>query len=102
MVHPNISYPPSLPQACQLPLFEYVAERMCDLCYLRAWYSKYGGCRAIKSLYERMSFKWVLDHQYMFLKALLFVINDLTMEVNNHVVAVIRVATKQKRSLGCT
>ncbi|XP_035826346.1 transformation/transcription domain-associated protein isoform X2 [Aplysia californica] len=70
-------------RACQLPLFEYVAERMCDLCYLRAWYSKYGGCRAIKSLYERMSFKWVLDHQYMFLKALLFVINDLTMEVSS-------------------
>ena len=38
-------------------------------------------CLAIQSLYERMSFKWVLDHQYTFLKALLYVINDLTNEV---------------------
>ncbi|GFN80649.1 transformation/transcription domain-associated protein [Plakobranchus ocellatus] len=70
-------------RACQLPLFEYVAEKMCDLCYLQAWYSKYGGCLAIKSLYERMSFKWVLEHQYTFLKALLYVINDLTNEVSS-------------------
>ncbi|XP_055874365.1 transformation/transcription domain-associated protein-like isoform X5 [Biomphalaria glabrata] len=70
-------------RACQLPLFEYVAEKMCDLCYNRAWYSKYGGCLAIKSLYDRMSFKWVLEHQYTFLKALLFVINDLTSEVSS-------------------
>ncbi|KAH9524764.1 hypothetical protein Btru_027783 [Bulinus truncatus] len=70
-------------RACQLPLFEYVAEKMCDLCYNRAWYSKYGGCLAIKSLYERMNFKWVLEHQYTFLKALLFVINDLTTEVSS-------------------
>ncbi|KAH9524763.1 hypothetical protein Btru_027782, partial [Bulinus truncatus] len=70
-------------RACQLPLFEYVAEKMCDLCYSRAWYSKYGGCLAIKSLYERMNFKWVLEHQYTFLKALLFVINDLTTEVSS-------------------
>ncbi|BFZ01386.1 hypothetical protein BsWGS_04423 [Bradybaena similaris] len=70
-------------RACQLPLFEYLAEKMCDLCYCRAWYSKYGGCLALKSLYERMSFKWVLEHQYTFLKALLYVIKDLTNEVSS-------------------
>ena len=30
-------------RACQLPLFDYLVERMCALCYGRAWYSKYGG-----------------------------------------------------------
>ena len=30
-------------QACQLPLFEYLVEKMCALCYERAWYAKLGG-----------------------------------------------------------
>ena len=30
-------------QACQLPLFEYLVEKMCSLCYDRAWYAKFGG-----------------------------------------------------------
>lgn len=30
-------------RACQLPLYEYMAEKMCSLCYERAWYSKLGG-----------------------------------------------------------
>ena len=68
-------------RACQLPLFEYLVERMCALCYERAWYAKLGGCMAIKSLVDRMALKWVLDHQFVFLKALLFVMMDLTGEV---------------------
>lgn len=70
-------------RACKLPLMEYLAERMCSLCYDRAWYAKLGGCIAIKFLFERMAFKWVLDHQYVFLKALLFVMMDLTGEVSS-------------------
>lgn len=31
---------------------------------------------------ERMSQRWVLDHQFVFLKALLFVMMDLTGEVS--------------------
>lgn len=64
-----------------MPLFEYLVERMCALCYERAWYAKLGGCMAIKSMVERMALKWVLDHQFVFLKALLFVMMDLTGEV---------------------
>lgn len=70
-------------RACKLPLMEYLAERMCSLCYDRAWYAKLGGCIAIKFLFERMAFKWVLEHQYVFLKALLFVMMDLTGEVSS-------------------
>ncbi|XP_046480160.1 transformation/transcription domain-associated protein [Neodiprion pinetum] len=70
-------------RACQLPLMEYLAERMCSLCYERAWYAKLGGCTAIKFLYERMATKWVLDHLFVFLKALMFVMMDLTGEVSN-------------------
>ncbi|XP_058799221.1 transformation/transcription domain-associated protein [Phymastichus coffea] len=70
-------------RACQLPLMEYLAERMCSLCYERAWYSKLGGCMAIKFLFERMSTKWVLNHMFVFLRALIFVMMDLTGEVSN-------------------
>lgn len=42
-----------------------------------------GGCIAIKFLFERMTLKWVLAHQYTFLKALLFVMMDLTGEVSS-------------------
>ncbi|XP_033731686.1 transformation/transcription domain-associated protein-like, partial [Pecten maximus] len=70
-------------KACQLPMFDYLVERMCSLCYDRAWYAKCGGCLAIKFMYERMSLKWVLEHQFTFLKALLFVMMDLTKEVSS-------------------
>lgn len=68
-------------QACRLPLFEYLAERMCSLCYDRAWYAKLGGCIAVSFLYERMSIRWVYQHLLVFVKAQLFVMMDLTGEV---------------------
>lgn len=70
-------------RACQLPLMEYVAEKMCSLCYERAWFAKLGGCIGIKFLFERMATKWVLNHLFVFLKALIFVMMDLTEEVSN-------------------
>lgn len=62
---------------------EYLAEKMCALCYDRAWYAKLGGCHAIKQLYEHCHPIWVYGHLYGFLKALLFVMMDLTGEVSS-------------------
>nr|CAD7586473.1 unnamed protein product [Timema genevievae] len=73
----------SLHRACQLPLMEYMAERMCSLCYERAWYSKMGGCYAIKFMFEKLDRCWVFEHLFSFLKALLFVMMDLTGELAN-------------------
>lgn len=70
-------------RASQLPLIEYLADKMCSLCYERAWYSKLGGCIAIKFLFEKMPVKWVFAHQYQFLRALLFVMMDLAGEVSS-------------------
>ena len=44
-------------RACRLPLMEYLADCMCNLCYERAWYAKLGGCIAIKFLFERMDMR---------------------------------------------
>lgn len=60
-------------RACQLPVMEYLAEKMKALCYERAWYAKLGGCIAIKFLFENMDTKWILKHLFVFLKALIFV-----------------------------
>lgn len=35
-------------RACRLPMMQYLAERMSALCYERPWYSKMGGCTALK------------------------------------------------------
>ncbi|CAH1997935.1 unnamed protein product [Acanthoscelides obtectus] len=69
--------------ACRLPLIEYLSEKMCALCYERAWYAKLGGCIAIKFMFERCALKWVYEHMFTFLKALLFVMMDLTGEVSS-------------------
>lgn len=68
-------------QACQLPLFSYIVERLCACCYEQAWYAKLGGVVSIKFLMERLPLIWVLQNQQTFLKALLFVMMDLTGEV---------------------
>nr|XP_039255466.1 transformation/transcription domain-associated protein-like [Styela clava] len=70
-------------RASKLPLFSYLVDRMCACCYDRAWYAKYGGCIAIRYLMEQMPLKWVLEQQFVFLRALLFVMMDLTSEVSS-------------------
>ncbi|KAA0197800.1 hypothetical protein HAZT_HAZT001767 [Hyalella azteca] len=69
-------------RASRLPLMEYLAVKMCQLCYERAWYAKHGGCLAIKILCENMPLKWVLQHQFAFLRALMYVMMDLSGEVS--------------------
>ncbi len=77
-------------RACRLPIMEYLADCMCNLCYERAWYAKLGGCIAIKFLFERMDLRWVYHHQFNFLKALLFIMMDLTGEVSSGAVDMAR------------
>lgn len=58
-------------------------ERLCACCYEQAWYAKLGGVVSIKFLMERLPLTWVLQNQQTFLKALLFVMMDLTGEVGD-------------------
>ncbi|XP_028989558.1 transformation/transcription domain-associated protein isoform X1 [Betta splendens] len=82
-------------RACQLPLFSYIVERLCACCYEQAWYSKLGGVVSIKFLMERLPLIWVLQNQLTFLKALLFVMMDLTGEVSNGAVAMAKTTLEQ-------
>ncbi|XP_046847243.1 transformation/transcription domain-associated protein-like isoform X2 [Xenia sp. Carnegie-2017] len=69
-------------KALQLPLFEYLLEKLCQCCYERSWFAKAGGCRSIAFLMKTMPSKWVIEHQLSFAKALMFVMMDLTNEVS--------------------
>ncbi|XP_051789631.1 transformation/transcription domain-associated protein isoform X2 [Erpetoichthys calabaricus] len=82
-------------RACQLPLFSYIVERLCACCYEQAWYAKLGGVVSIKFLMERLPLIWVLQNQQTFLKALLFVMMDLTGEVSNGAVAMSKTTLEQ-------
>ncbi|XP_065219244.1 transformation/transcription domain-associated protein isoform X2 [Planococcus citri] len=70
-------------RACELPIMEYLVEKVCALCYERPWYAKLGGCEAIRFLYTKMAINWVYKHLYTFVKAQLFVMMDLSGEVSN-------------------
>lgn len=82
----SVSLAGSRERACQLPLFEYMLERFCSLCYERAWYSKYGGCVTLRHFFDRMTLRWLLGHQSVLLKAMLFVIKDLCGELSSGVI----------------
>lgn len=70
-------------RACRLPMMQYLAEKMAALCYERPWYSKMGGCIALKFLYQNMAMRWLYQHLFIFLKAFMFIIMDLTGEVSS-------------------
>ncbi|XP_058123036.1 transcription-associated protein 1 [Anopheles ziemanni] len=70
-------------RACRLPLMNYLGEKMAALCYERPWYSKMGGCIALKFLYQNMALRWLYQHLFVFLKAFMFIIMDLTGEVSS-------------------
>ncbi|KAG1661730.1 Transformation/transcription domain-associated protein [Nymphon striatum] len=92
----------SLERACRLPIWEYMAEKMCSLCYDKAWYAKHGGCTAIKFLCEKMHLTWILEHQFVFLRALLSVVMDLTGEVSYGVVEMAKTNINHMLELCCT
>ncbi|XP_052871771.1 transcription-associated protein 1 isoform X2 [Anopheles cruzii] len=70
-------------RACRLPLMNYLGEKMAALCYERPWYAKMGGCIALKFLYQNMALRWLYQHMFVFLKAFMFIIMDLTGEVSS-------------------
>jgi len=64
-------------QACQLPMFEYMAEKMAALCYERAWYTKLGGsvlqCCGQFSLFMNYSLAIILNWIQVFIAKLIFI-----------------------------
>lgn len=68
-------------RASNLPLMQYLAERMINLCYKKAWYAKKGGCVGLKYLSEHLSIQWLFTNLFSIIKAHLYVIRDLSDDV---------------------
>lgn len=68
-------------RACRLPMMQYLADRMINLCYENSWYAKKGGCIALKYLCEQMTITWLYANLFSIIKAHLFIIRDLSDDV---------------------
>lgn len=64
-----------------LALFDYLAEKVCQLCYERSWFAKKAGCFVIRLLRKRMPFVWLLNNCYSFIRSLMFILVAVTGEV---------------------
>lgn len=73
-------------RACELPLINYLVKKMYELCYTRAWFSKMGGCIAIRYFTDQMPLGWLFRYLTRFVRALLYVMSDLTGELSSGVV----------------
>jgi transformation/transcription domain-associated protein len=69
------------PNLVNLALFDYLAEKVGQLCYERSWYAKKAGCFVIRLLSRRMPFIWVLNNSYAFIRSLMFILVAVTGEV---------------------
>lgn len=79
--HPNELDSIYRPNLVNLALFDYLAERVCQLCYERSWYAKKAGCFVIRLLARRMPFVWLLNNCYAFIRSLMFILVAVTGEV---------------------
>lgn len=70
-------------RACELPLVNYLVKSMYELCYTRAWFSKMGGCISIRFFTDNMPIGWLFRYLTRFVRALLYVMSDLTGELSS-------------------
>lgn len=70
-------------RACELPLINYLVKSLFELCYTRAWFSKMGGCVSIRFFTDNMPIGWLFRYLTRFVRALLYVMSDLTGELSS-------------------
>lgn len=68
-------------RACKLPMMQYLADKMINLCYENAWFAKKGGCVGLHYLCEQTSITWIYANLFSIIKAYLFIIRDLSDDV---------------------
>ncbi|KAJ3344480.1 hypothetical protein HDU83_005150 [Entophlyctis luteolus] len=67
----------------ELPVFNTLASKFSSCCYKPEWFEKSAGCLGISLMTVQMDFglKWMLDHELEFIKALLYVLKDVSPEM---------------------
>lgn len=69
--------------AQKFPVFKYLAAVFCHSCFEEPWYNKAGGCLGLKVLLTEFELnrEWVMKRQSDILRALLFVLKDISPEL---------------------
>ena len=68
-------------QISELGFFGELAHNLTTCCYKLVWFEKRGACVGIELLVERLSLRWGIEHQVLFLKGLFNLIGSLDEEV---------------------
>ncbi|KAL5252847.1 hypothetical protein ACHWQZ_G015572 [Mnemiopsis leidyi] len=72
----------SAERAFQIPFFDVLVDKLCGLCYERAWYTKVGGVTAIEWLINNAPLLWTIRNQQLFINATIYIMIDLHEEVS--------------------
>ncbi|RKO86143.1 hypothetical protein BDK51DRAFT_31901, partial [Blyttiomyces helicus] len=66
-----------------LPVLHTLASRFCSCCYRPEWFRKTGGTLGISILSSKLSLgsRWMLAHELDFVKALLYVLKDTSLDM---------------------
>ena len=68
-------------QLSELGFFQELAHNLTTCCYKLVWFEKRGACLGIEILVDRLSIRWVIEHQILFLKGLFNLIGNLDEEI---------------------
>lgn len=82
-------------RACELPIINYLVKNMYELCYTRAWYSKMGGCISIRFFTDNMPIGWLFRYLTRFVRAMLYVMSDLTGELSSGAVDMAQISLER-------
>ncbi|RNA03191.1 Transformation transcription domain-associated, partial [Brachionus plicatilis] len=66
-----------------LAMFDYLAEKLSQLCYERSWYAKKAGCLVLKLLTSKMPLQWTLQQCFVFMKSIFNVLVSVTGEISS-------------------
>jgi transformation/transcription domain-associated protein len=62
--------------------FDEIAKKLSHCCYKQDWFVKSGGSMGISHLCTKMPVSWIIRHEVLFTKSLLFILKDLLPEVS--------------------
>uniref|UniRef100_A0A914N322 Uncharacterized protein n=2 Tax=Meloidogyne incognita TaxID=6306 RepID=A0A914N322_MELIC len=79
----NIIYEQNVEKICQFPLFEYLFEKITLLCYSCEWFSKLGGCTALRLIIEYYPPLLVQKYCIKIVEACIQMISDLSNELSS-------------------
>uniref|UniRef100_A0A915MMJ1 Uncharacterized protein n=3 Tax=Meloidogyne TaxID=189290 RepID=A0A915MMJ1_MELJA len=79
----NIIYEQNVEKICQFPSFEYLFEKITLLCYSCEWFSKLGGCTALRLIIEYYPPLLVQKYCIKIVEACIQMISDLSNELSS-------------------